>query len=32
MPPSSPLKRVIELTEVHTAAPVFQSLEGALAE
>jgi anti-anti-sigma factor len=32
MPPESPLRRVIELTEVHTAAPVFQSLEGALAE
>ena len=32
MPPSSPLRRVIELTEVHTAAPVFDSLEGALTE
>jgi anti-anti-sigma factor len=30
MPPSSPLRRVIELTEVHTAAPVFESLELAL--
>ncbi|HEV7845859.1 MAG TPA: STAS domain-containing protein [Thermoleophilaceae bacterium] len=32
MPPSSPLRRVIELTEVHTAAPVYESLEGALSE
>jgi anti-anti-sigma factor len=30
MPPESPLRRVIELTEVHTAAPVYESLEGAL--
>ena len=30
MPPSSVLRRVIELTEVHTAAPVFESLEAAL--
>lgn len=30
MPPDSPLKRVIELTEVHTTAPVFESLEAAL--
>ena len=31
MPPSSPLKRVIELTDVHTAAPVHESLDvGAL--
>ena len=30
MPPSSPLRRVIELTEVHTAAPVYESLEAAL--
>jgi anti-anti-sigma factor len=30
MPPTSPLRRVIELTEVHTAAPVFESLEEAL--
>jgi anti-anti-sigma factor len=30
LPPSSPLCRVIELTEVHTAAPVFETLEGAL--
>ena len=32
MPASSPLKRVIELTEVHTAAPVHGSLEQALTE
>jgi anti-sigma B factor antagonist len=32
MPPESPLKRVLELTEVHTAAPVYDSLEAALAE
>jgi anti-anti-sigma factor len=32
MPPSSPLKRVIELTDVATAAPVFDSLESALAQ
>jgi anti-anti-sigma factor len=32
MPPTSPLKRVIELTEVHTAAPVYDSLEAALTE
>ncbi|HET8823117.1 MAG TPA: STAS domain-containing protein, partial [Thermoleophilaceae bacterium] len=32
MPPGSPLKRVIELTEVHTAAPVHESLEEALTE
>jgi anti-sigma B factor antagonist len=32
MPPDSPLRRVIELTEVHTAAPVFGSLEEALTE
>jgi hypothetical protein len=30
MPRESPLRRVIELTEVHTAAPVFESLEDAL--
>jgi anti-anti-sigma factor len=30
MPPDSPLRRVIELTEIHTAAPVFQSLDDAL--
>jgi anti-sigma B factor antagonist len=32
MPPESPLRRVIELTEVHTAAPVYESLEAALTE
>jgi anti-anti-sigma factor len=32
LPPSSPLRRVIELTEVHTAAPVFETLEEALTE
>jgi anti-sigma B factor antagonist len=32
MPPDSPLRRVIELTEVRTAAPVYDSLEAALAE
>jgi anti-anti-sigma factor len=32
MPPSSPLRRVIELTEVHTAAPVYESLEAAFSE
>jgi anti-sigma B factor antagonist len=32
MPDDSPLRRVIQLTEVHTAAPVFQSLEDALTE
>jgi anti-sigma B factor antagonist len=32
MPADSPLRRVIQLTEVHTAAPVFHSLEEALTE
>lgn len=32
MPPESPLRRVIELTEVHTAAHVHESLETALSE
>ena len=32
MPPSSPLRRVIELTEVQTAAPVYESLDAALSE
>ena len=32
MPPSSPLRRVIELTEVHTAAPVYESLDLAVSE
>jgi anti-sigma B factor antagonist len=30
MPPDSPLKRVIELTDVGTAAPVHESMESAL--
>jgi anti-anti-sigma factor len=32
MPPDSPLRRVIELTEVHTAAPLYESLDSALTE
>ena len=32
MPPDSPLRRVIELTEVRTAAPVYESLGEALTE
>jgi anti-sigma B factor antagonist len=32
MPPDSPLRRVIELTEVRTAAPVYESLEAAVTE
>ncbi len=32
VPPGSPLRRVIELTEVHTAAPVHESLEEAVSE
>jgi anti-anti-sigma factor len=32
MPPGSPLRRVIELTEVRTAAPVYESLDEALTE
>jgi anti-anti-sigma factor len=32
MPPSSPLKRVIELTEIRAAAPVFESLDTALSQ
>jgi anti-sigma B factor antagonist len=32
LPPESPLKRVIELTEVHTAAPVHESLDSAISE
>jgi anti-anti-sigma factor len=32
MPPSSPLKRVIELTEIGTAAPVYDSLDSALSQ
>jgi anti-anti-sigma factor len=32
MPPGSPLKRVIELTEVGAAAPVHDSLDSALSQ
>jgi anti-anti-sigma factor len=32
LPPSSPLRRVIELTEVHTAAPVYESLDEAVTQ
>jgi anti-anti-sigma factor len=32
LPSESPLKRVMELTEVHTAAPIYESLEAALSE
>ena len=32
MPPGSPLKRVIELTEVAAAAPVHDSLDAALSQ
>jgi anti-anti-sigma factor len=32
MPPGSPLRRVIELTEVGTAAPVHDSLDSALSQ
>jgi anti-anti-sigma factor len=32
LPPTSPLRRVIELTEVHTAAPVHETLDSALTE
>jgi anti-anti-sigma factor len=32
MPSESPLRRVMELTEVHTAAPLYESLEEALTE
>jgi anti-anti-sigma factor len=32
VPAESPLRRVLELTEVHTAAPVHESLDSALAE
>jgi anti-anti-sigma factor len=32
MPPTSPLKRVIELTDVGTAAPVYDSLDSALSQ
>ena len=32
MPPDSPLRRVLELTEVHAAARVYDSLEAAISE
>jgi anti-anti-sigma factor len=32
LPPGSPLKRVLLLTEINTAAPVHDSVEAALAE
>jgi anti-anti-sigma factor len=32
MPPGSPLKRVIELTEIGSAAPVYESLDTALSQ
>ena len=32
MPASSPLRRVIELTEIGTAAPVYESLDSALSQ
>jgi anti-anti-sigma factor len=32
VPPSSPLKRVLELTDVASAAPLHESLDSALAE
>ncbi len=32
MPPSSPLKRVMELTEVRSAAPIYDSMDAALSE
>jgi anti-sigma B factor antagonist len=32
MPPGSPLKRVIELTDVSSAAPVHDSLDSALSQ
>jgi anti-anti-sigma factor len=32
VPPSSPLRRVLELTDVRSAAPVHDSIESALAE
>jgi anti-anti-sigma factor len=32
MPPSSPLRRVIELTEIGTAAPVHDTLDSALSQ
>jgi anti-anti-sigma factor len=32
LPPTSPLKRVLELTEVDSVAPIHHSLDSALAE
>jgi anti-sigma B factor antagonist len=32
VPPDSPLRRVLELTDVRSAAPVYESLEASLAE
>ena len=32
LPPSSPLVRVLTLTEVHSVAPVFETLDSALAQ
>jgi anti-anti-sigma factor len=32
LPPASPLKRVLVLTEIGSAAPLHETLEGALAE
>jgi anti-sigma B factor antagonist len=32
LPPSSPLVRVLTLTEVHSVAPVFENLDAALAQ
>jgi anti-sigma B factor antagonist len=32
MPPDSPLKRVMELTDVRSAAPIYDDLDAALSE
>jgi anti-anti-sigma factor len=32
LPPGSPLKRVLTLTEIHSAAPVHETLDDALAD
>jgi anti-sigma B factor antagonist len=32
LPPSSPLARVLTLTEVHSVAPVYETLDAALAQ
>jgi anti-anti-sigma factor len=32
LPPSSPLKRLLDLTEVASAAPVYETLDAALGE